>query len=103
MDPAARESLGDVKVAALASFAPGRPTNGQPPTRPGPASGSLAAAGQGLSQSYLFEALLSVFRSIAASGPVLLVIEDLHWADAATRDAIAFLVPNLVRTACRSV
>jgi len=47
-------------------------------------------------QSGLFDALLRLFRRLAAERPVLIVVEDLHWADPATRDAITYLVPSLV-------
>jgi DNA-binding CsgD family transcriptional regulator/tetratricopeptide (TPR) repeat protein len=40
-------------------------------------------------QGRLFEAMLAL---LGRSGPVLLAIEDLHWADGATRDFITFLV-----------
>ena len=46
-------------------------------------------------QSRLFEALLGLFERLARRRPVLLVLEDLHWADAATREAIDFLVRTL--------
>ena len=45
----------------------------------------------------VLEALLGFFERLSEHGPVLLVIEDLHWADPATREAVAFLVGN-VRT-----
>ncbi|HEX8858860.1 MAG TPA: AAA family ATPase, partial [Actinomycetes bacterium] len=45
--------------------------------------------------SRLFELLLGVLHRLAARGPVLLVIEDLHWADRSTRDLLGFLVRNL--------
>ncbi len=43
----------------------------------------------------LFELLLGVLHRLAARGPVLLVVEDLHWADQSTRDLLGFLVRNL--------
>jgi DNA-binding CsgD family transcriptional regulator/tetratricopeptide (TPR) repeat protein len=45
--------------------------------------------------SRLFELLLGVLHRLAARGPVLLVVEDLHWADRSTRDLLGFLVRNL--------
>jgi hypothetical protein len=39
-----------------------------------------------------FEAMLALLERLGRSGPVLLAIEDLHWADGATRDVITFLV-----------
>ena len=96
----ARASLGDVKFAALSSLAPvAGSTAGAAAGAPAPASpATIAPAGsvaQAASQSYLFEALLGVFQRLARDRPLLLVVEDLHWSDPATRDAIAFLVSNL--------
>jgi predicted ATPase len=51
-------------------------------------------AGQ-LEPSRLFELLLGMLHRIAERAPVLLVAEDLHWADQSTRDLLAFLVRNL--------
>jgi ATP/maltotriose-dependent transcriptional regulator MalT len=39
----------------------------------------------------VFEALLAVLQALAEEEPVLLVIEDLHWADSSTRSFIGFL------------
>ena len=46
-------------------------------------------------QVRLFELILGVLERIARLGPVLLVIEDLQWADQSTRDLLSFLVRNL--------
>jgi len=46
-------------------------------------------------QARLFELLLGVLERLAATAPVLLVIEDLHWSDRSTRDLLGFLVRNL--------
>ena len=43
------------------------------------------------SQARLFELLLGVFGRLAADGPLVVVIEDLQWADRSTRDLVAFL------------
>ena len=45
-----------------------------------------------LSQGQLFEQLLAVLRAAAAETPLMLVIEDFHWADRSTRDFLAYLV-----------
>ena len=49
----------------------------------------------GSSQGHLFEALLWLLDALAEDAPVLLEIEDLHWADRATRAFLAFLGRNL--------
>ncbi len=46
-------------------------------------------------QGRLFEALLGVFRRLAADRPLLLVIEDIHWADASTMALLGYLTRNL--------
>lgn len=46
-------------------------------------------------QARLLEALLGLLQRLAASTPVLLVVEDLHWADPATRETVTFLIRNL--------
>ncbi|MFC6020589.1 AAA family ATPase [Plantactinospora solaniradicis] len=42
-------------------------------------------------RGYLFELVAGLFTRLAAERPLVLVIEDLHWADRSTRDLIAFL------------
>ena len=42
-------------------------------------------------QSRLYESLLELFRRLAAREPLLIQLEDLHWADAGTLAATAFL------------
>jgi predicted ATPase len=48
-------------------------------------------------QSRLFELLLGLLGRLSQQGPLVLVVEDLHWADRSTRDLLAFLVRNLRR------
>ncbi|MBO0832348.1 MAG: AAA family ATPase, partial [Actinobacteria bacterium] len=45
----------------------------------------------GVTQQQLFGAVLGMLTELAASSPVLLVLEDLHWADRSTRDLVTFL------------
>jgi ATP/maltotriose-dependent transcriptional regulator MalT len=49
----------------------------------------------GSAQGRLFELLLGLFERLAGESPVLLVIEDLHWADRSTRDFLSFLSRNI--------
>ena len=46
-------------------------------------------------QVELFAGVLSVILRLSDLAPLLLVIEDLHWADRSTRDLIAFLARTL--------
>jgi predicted ATPase len=43
----------------------------------------------------VFENMLTLLTGRAAAAPVLLVLEDLHWADTSTLDLVAFLACNL--------
>ena len=47
------------------------------------------------STARLLELLLGVFERLGQRAPVMLVVEDAHWADAATATLLAFLVRNL--------
>jgi DNA-binding CsgD family transcriptional regulator/tetratricopeptide (TPR) repeat protein len=47
------------------------------------------------SQGRLFEIVLAVFQRLAAAGPLVICIEDVQWADQATRELIEFLVRTL--------
>ena len=59
-----------------------------------PATSTSTGLGQD-SQLRLFEALLGLLRQLTAVHPVVLVLEDVHWADASTRDLLVFLAHNL--------
>jgi DNA-binding NarL/FixJ family response regulator len=56
-----------------------------------------AAPGGVPSQPVLFEAALALLARLADDRPVVLVLEDVHWADRSTRDLFAFLARNLRR------
>jgi DNA-binding SARP family transcriptional activator/pimeloyl-ACP methyl ester carboxylesterase/tetratricopeptide (TPR) repeat protein len=49
----------------------------------------------GRSQLHVFEETLAVLSGLAADAPVLLVLEDLHWADPTTLDLVVFLAHNV--------
>ena len=52
-------------------------------------------AGDSLDQLQVLDAVRAVLVGLAERSPVALVLEDLHWADRATRDLIAFLARTL--------
>nr|WP_062333739.1 LuxR family transcriptional regulator [Herbidospora sakaeratensis] len=58
--------------------------------------GSDALSGA-LAQQRLFGATLSLLGELADERPVLMVFEDLHWADHSTRDLLVFLTRMLQR------
>ncbi|MFC0036973.1 AAA family ATPase [Actinomadura rayongensis] len=52
-------------------------------------------AASGEERARLFELVLILLEGLAGQGPVVLVVEDAHWADRSTRDLLAFLLRNL--------
>jgi DNA-binding NarL/FixJ family response regulator len=53
------------------------------------------ATDEPLAAARLYEGALGLVGRLATSRPTLIVFEDLHWVDRATRDLITFLVRNL--------
>ncbi len=49
-----------------------------------------------LERGALFEAVRHLLERAAASAPVLVVLEDLHWADQSTRDLLSYLLARPV-------
>jgi ATP/maltotriose-dependent transcriptional regulator MalT len=64
-----------------------------------PESVAVATSGPGLAggadQARLFELILGVLERLAADRPLVLVLEDLHWSDPATRDLLDFVVRHM--------
>jgi len=83
------EVVGRVAEAhpALARLQPGRRM--LVATEGGPSSGRLE--GESVDRADLFTAVHSLLEEAAQVAPVLLVIEDCHWADQSTRDLLSFL------------
>ncbi|HWL43860.1 MAG TPA: AAA family ATPase [Ilumatobacter sp.] len=50
----------------------------------------------GLTQLRFFDSLVKLFGELSAVQPVLLAIEDLHWADPATRAFVSYVARNVV-------
>jgi DNA-binding CsgD family transcriptional regulator len=67
------------------------PDLGAPTPRASHADGAQSATA---AQARLFEIVLGVLRRLSEGSAVVLVLEDLHWADASTRDLFRFLVRN---------
>jgi DNA-binding CsgD family transcriptional regulator len=88
-----RELVREVGAAGVASLLPG----GSSPelARLLPEFGTLAGPDEGgEARARLFEQMLLLVERLAEAGPVVLVIEDMHWADQSTRDLLAFLIRN---------
>ena len=77
-------------VPELAATEPGG--TGEAPTLPSP---TLLTSG--LAQARLFEQVLGVLTVLSDASPAVLVVEDVHWIDRATRDLLTFLARNLSR------
>jgi DNA-binding CsgD family transcriptional regulator len=53
--------------------------------------GQAAGEAEDVERAELFETVQAAFEKLADSGPLLVVLEDLHWADQSTRDLLGFL------------
>jgi DNA-binding CsgD family transcriptional regulator len=88
-----RELVHEVGADAVASMLPGRTTRGL--ARLLPELGETDTSGDpGEARARLFEDVLSTLEHLARHSPVVLVIEDAHWADRSSRDLLTFLVGN---------
>ena len=86
LDPAELAAVAGPARTELARLLPDLPWGGEV------AAGAVAGqAGQGR----LFALLLGVVERLATAGPLLWVLEDLHWADRSTRELLAFLAVSL--------
>jgi DNA-binding CsgD family transcriptional regulator/tetratricopeptide (TPR) repeat protein len=79
-------------VAEVAATAPGLGRLLPEVARSGP---TAALVGDGLEQLQVFDAVRALLLRRSQRSPVVLVLEDLHWADRASRDLIAFLARTL--------
>ncbi|HSR24523.1 MAG TPA: AAA family ATPase, partial [Candidatus Eisenbacteria bacterium] len=60
-----------------------------------PTLGQPTSGGVELRHSRILEHVLGALVRLSERSPVLIVFEDVHWADAATRDLVRFLARNL--------
>ena len=65
--------------------------------------GSAAEPSESLDRAEVFEAIYALVEDLAAVGPLVIVVEDAHWADASTRDLISFLLSRRLRGRCLCV
>ena len=88
-----RDLVHEFGADAVASMLPGRTTRGL--ARLLPELGEPDTAGDpGEARARLFEEMLSALDHLARHSPVVLVIEDVHWADRSSRDLLTFLIGN---------
>jgi DNA-binding CsgD family transcriptional regulator len=83
------------EAALLASIATTAPGLGRLLPGIGPAGPPAAPAGDGLDRLQVLDAVRAVLVGRSQRSPVVLVLEDLHWADRATRDLVAYLARTL--------
>ncbi len=67
----------------------------QPVRRVMSSSDSTDAEASALDRADLFRAFQAALEAAATRAPVLLVIEDTHWADQSTRDMLSFLLSRI--------
>jgi DNA-binding CsgD family transcriptional regulator len=79
------------RATAAASSFPPEPTAAAVPTAAAPA----VPASDDMSKAQLLEHVLGTLDRLSAVQPVLLAVEDLHWADRSTLDLVAFLFRSL--------
>ncbi|HKN95997.1 MAG TPA: AAA family ATPase, partial [Pseudonocardiaceae bacterium] len=91
-DPAAVRRWPALARLLPESNMPARPEPATTTTRPG---GSNAAPERDLGQLQLFDALFTMLADLSSDRCVVLIVEDLHWADPSTRDLLSFLVSRL--------
>jgi tetratricopeptide (TPR) repeat protein len=91
LDPAELAAVVGSARQELARLLPDLAWSGEATAGKGGADGGVVGAGQGR----LFELLLAVVGRLGARGPLLWVVEDLHWADRSTRDLLAYLAATL--------
>jgi ATP/maltotriose-dependent transcriptional regulator MalT len=88
-----RELVRDLGPTGVAELLPGGATRELARLLPefGEAAGPDDA---GEARARLFEQMLILLERLADTGPVVLVIEDMHWSDRSSRDLLAFLIRN---------
>ncbi len=88
-----RDLVRELGTGKIAELLPGRaiqelarllPELGEPPS----------GGDQGEARARLFEQVLVLLEQLAERSPVILVVEDAHWADRSSRDLLAFLIRN---------
>ena len=88
-----RDLVHEMGADAVASMLPGRTTRGL--ARLLPELGEPDTGGDPAeARARLFEEVLRALEHLTRHSPVVLVIEDAHWADRSSRDLLTFLIGN---------
>ena len=92
-----RDLVHELGADAVAAMLPGRTTRGLARLLPElgePDTGADFFRDPGEARARLFEEVLSALDHLTRHSPVVLVIEDAHWADRSSRDLLTFLIGN---------
>ncbi len=88
-----RDLVHEMGADAVAAMLPGRTTRGL--ARLLPELGEPDTGGDPAeARARLFEEVLRALEHLTRHSPVVLVIEDVHWADRSSRDLLTFLIGN---------
>jgi DNA-binding CsgD family transcriptional regulator len=82
-------AYGDRTIADVVDASPAAAALLPATFRPAPGPGASPDAGE------LYEAVLELIGGLASERPLLLALEDLHWADRSTLELLSFLARNL--------
>jgi DNA-binding CsgD family transcriptional regulator len=98
-----RDLVHEMGADAVAAMLPGRTARGLARLLPELGEPDVAEAGRAEAdagrdaaeaRARLFEEVLAALEHLARPAPVVLVIEDAHWADRSSRDLLTFLIGN---------
>ena len=78
---------------AINALSPGRRLMSGPDS----GAGDDQVDGATVDRAAVFAGVHGALEAVAADGPVLVVLEDLHWADRSTRDLVSFLLTRQFR------
>jgi ATP/maltotriose-dependent transcriptional regulator MalT len=88
-----RDLVHELGADAVAALLPGRTTRGLARLLPELGEPDVSSD-PGEARARLFEEVLGALEQLARLSPVVLVIEDAHWADRSSRDLLTFLIGN---------
>jgi hypothetical protein len=88
-----RDLVHELGADAVAALLPGRTTRGLARLLPELGEPDVSSD-PGEARARLFEEVLGALEHLAQLSPVVLVIEDAHWADRSSRDLLTFLIGN---------
>lgn len=76
----------------IADRFPDRQAGAGRPAAPAPVAATPPVAAPDGSRAHLFDLMTGLLDRLATDRPLVLILDDLHWADRSTRDLLAFLV-----------